>query len=205
MIVAIVLAAGQSKRMGRPKLPMPLGGRSMLRRVLEVLRRTKVERIIVVLGAHQQEVRRSVRFEKELVVFNPAYADGMSSSLKVGLAAAGRKADAAIIALADQPFLSAATVDRLIELYLKLGARIVVPVYGGTRGNPVLFDRSLFPQIAKIRGDVGAKSIVEGNEALVLEVPVKDEGVAFDIDTPTDYERAVSSRKPRRRKTQAKD
>lgn len=179
--------------MGKPKQTLPIGGELMLQKVLDTFRKTKVDGIVVVLGAHEREVRRRVRFEREKVVSNPTYSKGMSGSLKVGIAAVGRHADAAIIALADQPFLSATTVDKLIDEYSDSRAPIVIPVYDGRRGNPVLFDKSVFPQLMKIRGDVGAKSVVENNSAAVLEVPVKDEGVVVDLDTLKDYRRATAS------------
>ena len=187
LIIAIVLAAGLSARMGRPKQTLSVSGKPMLERVLETFRQTKVDVVVVVLGANEREVRKKVRFEKERVIVNSEYAKGMSGSLRLGLAAAGPEADAVIVALADQPFLRAATVDKLIEGQLNSKASIVVPVYNGRRGNPVLFDRTIFPQIMKIRGDVGAKSIVEMNKDLVVEVTVPDEGVLIDLDTPQDY------------------
>ena len=159
----------------------------MLERVLKTFRQTKVDGVVVGLGAYEQEVRNMVRFEKEKVVINSEYEKGMSGSLKFGLAATSHDTDAVIVALADQPFLKAATVNTLIEKHLNSKASIVVPVYHGRRGNPVLFDRSLFPEIMKIRGDVGAKSVVERNKDVVLEVTVTDEGVLVDLDTPQDY------------------
>jgi molybdenum cofactor cytidylyltransferase len=187
LIVAIVLAAGLSTRMGRPKQTLPVSGKSMLERVLETFRQTKVDKVVVVIGANEREVRDKVRFEKERVIVNSEFAKGMSGSLRLGLAAAGNDADAVIVALADQPLLKATTVDRLIEEHLNSKASIIMPVYNGRRGNPVLFDRSLFPQILKVRGDVGAKSVVEKNKAVVLEVNVPDEGVLVDVDTLEDY------------------
>ncbi|HEV2225824.1 MAG TPA: nucleotidyltransferase family protein [Nitrososphaerales archaeon] len=191
MIIAIVLAAGLSTRMGRPKQTLSVSGKSMLQRVLETFRQTKVDGVVVVLGANEREVRNKVRFEKERVIVNSEYAKGMSGSLKLGLAATAHDADAVIVALADQPLLRAATVDRLIKAHLNSKASIVVPVYNGKRGNPVLFDRSLFPQIMKIQGDVGAKSVVRKNEDVVLEVSVPDEGVLIDLDTPQDYRKIL--------------
>jgi molybdenum cofactor cytidylyltransferase len=192
LIVAVVLAAGQSKRMGKPKQTLLLGGVPMLQKVLEVYRQTDVDRIVVVLGAGAGAVRRAVHF-KEQVVVNRGYRRGMSGSLKLGIAAAPG-ADAVIVALGDQPFVSPRTVNKLIDAYRKSGARAVVPVYRGTRGNPVLLDRSLFPEIEKITGDVGGKSVIAGNEASVLEVSVRDKGVASDLDTPRDYREATSRR-----------
>jgi molybdenum cofactor cytidylyltransferase len=193
LIVAVVLAAGKSTRMGKPKQLLPVHGRPMLGEVLEVLRKTKVDGVVVVMGGHEGEVRRKVRFRKEKVVSNPDYADGMSSSLKAGLAAAVRAgADAVMVVLADQPKLRPETVDQLVDAHLNSEALIVAPVYRGVRGNPVIFDKTLFPQMMKIDGDVGAKAVLEGNRRSMLLVESEDRGVIVDIDTPADYEDEVS-------------
>jgi molybdenum cofactor cytidylyltransferase len=189
LIVAIVLAAGESARMGRPKQTLPIRGAPMLQAVLDVFRRTKVDQVVVVLGAHEQEVRESVRFGKEKVVVNALFGEGMSSSIRAGLSASPG-ADAAMIVPGDQPFLSPETIDRLIDAYIGSRSLVVVPVYHGQRGNPVLFDRSLFSQIMEIRGDVGAKEVVRANLGRLVEIAVEDRGVAADIDTPEDYSEA---------------
>jgi molybdenum cofactor cytidylyltransferase len=176
--------------MGEPKQLLPIRGKPMLESVLEIFRRSRVDQVFVVLGAYHREVRKKVGFKTETIIYNRGYAKGMSSSLKKGLSAA-EAADAAFIALADQPFLSPKTVDKMIEEYLVSRAPIVVPVYRGRRGNPVLFDKSLFPQIMRIHGDSGAKAVVEENDGLVLEVPVQDVGVVADIDTQSEYEDAA--------------
>lgn len=172
--------------MGKPKQVMQVHGRPMLEDVLEVFRQSKVDRILVILGSHEKEIKKKVKFVNEEIVFNPEYEKGMGSSLKVGLEAA-EGADAVIVALADQPMLRVGTIDRLINAYLRSRAPVVAPVYDGIRGNPVLFDRTLFPQIMRIHGDVGAKTVIEKNKGSLLEVPVEDEGVVVDIDTPADY------------------
>jgi molybdenum cofactor cytidylyltransferase len=153
----------------------------------------------VVLGAEAPTVKASLKLSDEMIVTNRAYASGMSGSLRVGLRAVGDEAEAVIIALGDQPFVSPRTVDAMIERYLRTRAAVVVPVYRGRRGNPVLFDRSLFPQLAEVVGDVGARSVVLKNEANLEEVAVDDEGVVVDIDTPADY-RGASKRRPRGRR-----
>ena len=181
--------------MGRPKQIIPLSGVPMLEKVLMTLRKSNVERVIVVLGANAAEVKKRVRFAEELVVINPRYAEGMSSSLKLGLRRAGSEADAVIIALGDQPFVRPPTIDKLVATYEKTRARIVIPTFRGARGNPVLFDKSVFPQIAGIRGDTGAKSVVRRNAADVLEVEVPDRGVLVDIDTPSDLGRRTAVRR----------
>lgn len=190
--------------MGAPKQVLSIGGITMLERVLTAFRKSRVDRTVVVLGAHEQDVLHSVGLEDELVVFNRGHAGGMSTSLRAGLSAAGPDASAVIVALADQPFVKTSTIDRLVQSYMDSSPKIVVPVYRGVKGNPVLFDRSVFPEILRIRGDVGAKSVVEGNADRVLKVEVDDEGILIDIDTPPDFEAANSSfgRVKRRRRTQ---
>jgi len=198
LIAAVVLAAGVSSRMGRPKQTLDVEGVPMLERVLLTFRRSKVGRVVVVIGAHAEDVRRRVGFADEVIVENPKFAEGMSGSLKLGLRNVG-EADAAFVALGDQPFVRPETVDRMVAAYEKTRACIVIPTYRGTRGNPVLFDRSIFPQIEGIRGDVGAKSVVRRNASEVLEVDVRDIGVLADIDTPSDLADAVGVRKRRTR------
>lgn len=187
MIVAIVLAAGESRRMGRPKQTLDVRGVPMLQRVLDMLRKTKVDRVVVVAGAHVEELRAAIKFDKEEVVYNAGYAEGMGSSLRAGIAAAGA-ADAVLIVLADQPFVSSDTVDALIAGYRSSEKRVVVPVYHGRRGNPILFDSGFFPEMSRVRGDVGARAIVERNGDFLLEVPVDDRGVVTDIDEPDDLD-----------------
>jgi len=199
LIAAVVLAAGSSSRMGKPKQTLQLEDGPMLEMVLQTLRQTKVGRVVVVLGAHSSVVRGWVKFGKEKVVVNPRFKEGMSGSIRLGLAEA-EEADAAMIVLGDQPFVSPGTIDRIIDAYVSSRSPVVVPVYHGRRGNPVLFDRSLFPQIRRIRGDVGAKSVVSGNEDKLLQVDVNDEGILVDIDTPSDYSNAVSAEGPARKR-----
>jgi molybdenum cofactor cytidylyltransferase len=177
--------------MGKLKQTLPIRGKPMLEEVLKTFRKTKVDQIFVVLGSHRSEVMKDVEFKKEIIVDNPDFAKGMSSSIKAGLSAANASAGAAFIVLADQPFLSSETVDKLIGAYTTSMAPIVVPVYRGRRGNPVLFDRSLFPEIMELSGDSGAKTVILRNDELVLEVVVEDEGVVADVDTPSEYEGAV--------------
>ena len=196
MIAAVVLAAGGSSRMGRPKQILDLEGAPMLERVLATFRRSKVGRVVVVLGAHAAEVRANVKFADELIVENPRFAEGMSESLRVGLRNVGG-ADAAFIALGDQPYLKYGTVDIMVSAYERTKARIVIPTCQGTRGNPVLFDRSVFPQLEGIHGDVGAKAVVRRNAADVLEVEVDDVGVLVDLDTPSDVASRAGFRKRR--------
>lgn len=202
MISAIVLAAGRSTRMGKNKLVLPLDGRPVLGRVLDALKGSKVGEIVVVLGEGAEEVRRKVDLSGTRVVVNPRYAEGMSTSVKAGLRSVSPSAAAAVVVLGDQPFLSSALVDSLIDGFLEEGAPVVVPVRLGRRRNPVLFARSAFPEIMNISGDRGAKAVVEAQGAAALEVKVGQAGTVLDVDTPSDYRRAtLLSRRLRRRRT----
>ena len=181
--------------MGRQKLLLPIGGKPILSWVLDSLRQGGVDEVVVVLGEDAAAIRKAVKLDDVRVVVNRSPAKGLSGSLRLGLGAVEGKAEAAMVALGDQPFLSPATVRLLVETYRK-GAKIAVPVYGGKRGNPVLFEKRFFREIMMVSGDVGAKSVVRDHGPEVSEVEVKDSGVSFDVDTPPDYERATSKPGP---------
>ena len=191
MISAIVLAAGQATRFGRCKQLMPLGAKTLLEHVLDNLRQSKVDDVVVVLGAQADEIRQRVRFDKERVVLNPDYERGMSTSIQAGLRALPATSLAAMIVLADQPFVTSPTLDALVDGYLRTRANVVVPTYNGFRGNPVIVDRSLFAEMMDIRGDIGCRSIFGDHAESIVRVAVNDRGVVTDIDTPEDLDRAV--------------
>ncbi len=188
MISAIVLAAGEAKRFGRCKQLMPLGEKSLLEHVLDNLRQSKVDDVVVVLGAHADEIQQRIHFDKERVVLNAHYADGMSTSIQAGLRALPAAAEAAMIVLADQPFLRSTTLDALVDEYRRTRASVVLPTYNGFRGNPVIVDRALFDEMMNIRGDVGCRSIFGDHAESIVKVAVDDPGVVTDIDTPEDLD-----------------
>jgi molybdenum cofactor cytidylyltransferase len=173
----------------------------MLERVLETLRESRVDETVVVLGESADEIRRKVKLRDERIIVNNDHGAGMSGSLNLGLRSLDGEVDAVLIVLGDQPFVSPSTIDKIIDAYSASKAPIVLPVYHGKRGNPVLFDRSLFPRIMSITGDVGAKSVVDENGEKLMAVEVDDEGVTIDIDTPSEYQGARGGRIPRPRKS----
>lgn len=190
MVAAVVLAAGASTRMGEPKPLVELGKQTLLEHVLENIRRSGVHQIVVVLGHEAERVRGGVALDGMIVVFNPEYRLGLSTSLQRGIASLPTTAAALLVVLADQPFVSPSTLDRLTRAWEGSEARIIIPTFRGVRGNPVLIDRSLSGDLAEIAGDRGCKAIFGDHEDEILEIPVDDPGILFDVDSREQLEKA---------------
>ncbi len=159
-------------------------------RTLEAVHRSNVDQVIVVLGDNASEVRRKIDLSPFVVVVNKSFNEGMSTSVKLGLSFVDRRAAAALMVMADQPFLSPSLIDGIVELFQKSEALIVAPTHRGIQGNPVLISRRLFSEVSAISGDVGAKSLLERHSEELLEYPVKDPEPLIDIDTPKDLAKA---------------
>ena len=187
MISAIILAAGQAERFGRCKQLVPLGEKALLQHVLDNVGGSNIDDVVVVLGAHADEIQQQIRFGKERVVLNPDYAQGMSTSIQAGLRALPATAEAAMIVLADQPFVKSQTLNLLIDEYRRARPGVVIPTYNGFRGNPVIVDRLLFAEMMNIRGDTGCRAIFGDHAESIVKVAVDDRGVIADIDTTDDF------------------
>ena len=187
MICGVVLAAGRSSRLGRPKQLLPLAGMPLLAHVLRNATASALDEVVLVLGHEATPIGATVGQWGQRIVVNPDYAAGQSTSLRAGLAAVDPTAEAVVVLLGDQPQVGPAVVDALIEAYRATGAPIVVPTYGGRRGNPVLFTRTLFPELARVGGDEGARGVVRAHDAEVLAVAVGPGPAPRDVDTEADY------------------
>ena len=187
MIAGIVLAAGGSTRMGRAKMLLPARGGTLLSAAVAPLLEAGLERVVVVLGDRAEEVRRGARLPADprlVLVICTDWLDGMASSLKRGLEyCAG--ADAVVVALGDQPGVTAERV-RMVTAAFGPGRDLVVPVHRGIPAHPVLFGRSLFPELERLSGDVGAREVIRRHEGEAVEIEVE---VLPDIDTEEDYRR----------------
>ncbi len=185
-IAALILAAGQSRRMGSVnKLLAEVDGKPMLRRVAEAVLASKAGPVIVVTGHEPEAVAAALAGLDLQLVHNPDYAAGLSTSLQRGLSAVPAESDGAVVCLADMPRLAAGAIDRLIAAFNPLeGRAICVPTWQGKRGNPLLFARRYFAEIQAISGDVGARHLIGEYPEAVAEVPMADDAVLQDIDTP---------------------
>ncbi len=184
-VSAIVLAAGASVRMGRPKLALPVRGAPMIRLAAQAALGSRCREVIVVLGTHAGVYRPLLDGLDVRIVENPDPAEGMGSSIRVGVGAISPDAAGAVILLADQPFVSSEVIDRLIKTAGAEQRRIVASAYRGTVGPPVYFHRALFLELLVLEGDRGARSVIEAYPKEGLALPL-DEALVADIDTPDD-------------------
>jgi molybdenum cofactor cytidylyltransferase len=195
-VSAIVLAAGMSKRMGEPKQLLRAGENTLLETALKTVRQSHADEVILVLGFAAEEIQRSISAHDLKVVVNEGFQEGMGSSLRAGISAVDPQAQAAIIMLADQPFVLPATLDRLIERHRDARPQIVIPTYKGFRGNPVLLDRSVFREIASLKGDIGCRAIFGKHTEDIDKLPLDDPGILLDVDTREDLEKLATAGAP---------
>ncbi len=189
---AIILAAGKSIRMGEPKQLLRLRESTVLGTTVANIRGVGLDEVILVLGSFAEAIQQQFppsAFEGLKVVVNQAYGQGMASSLREGLSALHPRIDAALIVLADQPFIRPETFGQIVHQYHRSNAQIVIPTYKGSRGNPVLLDRSVFPEVMALSGDIGCRAIFGSHPEGIVKVEVDDVGILLDIDNKADYER----------------
>ncbi len=185
-IGAVILAAGQSSRMGdRNKLLEEIDGQPLFARTLATLQTARIDEIVVVTGHDAGEIGSLAAAAGVITAHNDAYADGLSTSIRTGLSALGPDLDGVLICLSDMPDLTAETVNLLIDRFNPAErAGIVVPVAGGQRGNPVLFDTIYREEIGSVTGDTGAREVIRLHPDDVAEVELEDDAVLTDLDTP---------------------
>lgn len=188
-VSAIVLAAGMSRRMGTPKQLLRLSGKTILQHTLENVRASNVAEIVLVLGHEAESVEKETSTDGIKLVRNPEYQQGMGTSLRTGLAALNADAKAALIVLADQPFVGPETLNQLVACHQKLNPQIVIPTYNGFRGNPVLLDRSVFAELQGLSGDVGCRAIFGNHTENIHKLAVNDIGILLDIDSQEEYQK----------------
>ncbi len=193
MIYAIVLAAGESRRMGAPKQLLPFGGKTVLLAVVDRLLLSRADGVLVVLGCRAEEVRATLGGRPVQVVLNLDYAQGMLASVQAGVAALPPDATASLICLGDQPTLDPAVVDQVIEAHRQTGRGIVIPTFNGKRGHPALISLRYRDEILALSGEPGLKAVMRGHLEDTAEVEVHRPEILDDIDTPEDYQKALKT------------
>jgi molybdenum cofactor cytidylyltransferase len=188
----IILAAGESKRFGEPKQLLRLGGRLLIEWVLQAALESNLDIVVLVLGCEQDRIRRGLLkwtvHPKCAVRVNPDYRDGLSTSLKAGLAGVAHDFPTAMFLLGDQPMVTTALIDLLLRRFAQSEKSICVPSHRGARGNPVLFASSHYPAILRLSGDTGARDLITAHPEQVLSVEIPDPLVFLDIDRREDAE-----------------
>ena len=193
MIAAVVLSAGESSRMGRPKALLPIEGETFIGRIVASLKHTQVGKIIVVLGHTAEQLAAAIGPLPVEILINPNYQLGQLSSLQVAVRTllSDPDCDAMLVHLVDHPYIDASLVDRMIRQFYESKKDIVVPRCRGKRGHPVLFSRRLFGELLDAPMDQGAKAVVNAHGDATLEMETDEEGITVDIDTPELYRQHV--------------
>lgn len=189
-VTAVVLAAGESRRMGEPKQLLPWGKTTMLGQTLHNLRQSDVDDLLVVTGHRAEKVAGIARKHGAPTVHNPDYAEGeMLSSLQTALGHLSGATDAVLVTLADQPLVAPPIINQILSAYRAGTAALVAPSYEGRRGNPVLIDRRYFAELAALPWGQAPRDLLRRHAADLHLVPVDSQAILLDIDRPEEYER----------------
>jgi molybdenum cofactor cytidylyltransferase len=188
MIAGLILAAGESSRMGNDKALLRYRDGTFLETIVAALREAEIERIAIVLGHHADEIRRAVNLQNAEVVFNADYARGQTSSLQAGLRSLRTpELEAVILCLVDHPAVSSSTVHKLVEHFRASSSPVVIPTFQGRRGHPVLIARALFDELLGLGSNEGANTVLRKHRNEKSLVEVGDSGILLDIDTAEAY------------------
>lgn len=186
-VSAIVAAAGDSKRLGRPKQLLSLGESTLIELVVDNFLKSNLREVIVILGHRYEEISSKLSAKPVRMVYNPAYSEGLSSSIKAGILAVNTDSSGVMIALGDQPLIGADIINLLIDTYQDGSKGIVRPAYRGKKGHPVIIDLKYKDEILNISGDIGCRDILLAHQDDVETVEVNSRVILLDIDTEEDY------------------
>ena len=190
-IWAVILAAGESKRMGLPKMLLTFSGRTMIEKVITNVSESKIDKIIVVLGAYREALVELISKLPVKYCYNDNYKKGMLSSVQCGFRNLSSVCRAVLVFQGDQPLITSNAINEVIEAYLSSGKGIVIPVYKGRRGHPLLIDIKYRDEIEKLNPDKGLRSLTCMFSDDVLEVDVNESGILTDFDTYEQYKKEL--------------
>ncbi len=187
MINAIVLAAGESKRMGKSKPLLRFNDKTFLDQIISALKVSDVDRITIVLGAEAEMIKNSIDLSGTNIVINKDYQKGQLSSLIAAIEDTPQETDAILVCLVDNPFITKEVINKIIAKFKETNNPIIVPVFNGQRGHPALLSRSLFSELVNAPKEQGARYVLHSNAEIVLELETSESTILTGIDTPEEY------------------
>lgn len=189
-ISGILLAAGESKRMGKPKLILNLGKSNIINATIDNLLKSEIYELIIVLGHEAQKIESSLSTQDKRIKFvtNKNYREGMSTSIKCGVLTTSKESEAFLIALGDQPLISPKVINRLIEKYQSSKVGIVTVMHKSFRGHPVLISKKYVKELLSLNGDIGARDFLKQHLDDTASIKIESSEEFFDIDRTQDYE-----------------
>jgi molybdenum cofactor cytidylyltransferase len=190
-IYAIILAAGESSRMGSPKALLQIQGKTFLEHLVATLRNAGLHEIRVVLGHDSDKIITQLPDLNVSFIINENYQKGQLSSIQAAIRSVPKDCDAIMICPIDRPLISPELIKTLIEAYSKSKPPIVIPIFDAKRGHPIIFSSSLFPEVLRAPYDIGARAVVWAHHNEVIEVQTDEEGILLNIDTPELYEEYI--------------
>jgi molybdenum cofactor cytidylyltransferase len=192
MLAAVILSGGSSSRMGSPKALLPYQGRPFLDHLLEITQHPKIDVRRVVLGAHAEPIARAIDLAADEIVINEDWQKGQLSSIHAALRSLPPGTDGMVLCLIDHPLISADLVDNLITIFYSSNASIVLPVFEGRRGHPVLFSSKLYSELLGAPMETGARAVVWANKKDTHEYPTTEEGCVLNLNDPQTFARVTN-------------
>ena len=191
MLAAVILSGGASSRMGSPKALLPYQGRPFLEHLLEVTSHRNIRVRRVVLGAHAEPIAKAIQLKADEIVINEDWEKGQLSSIQAALRSLPPETDGILLCLIDHPLVSSTLIQDLIEQFYKTKNPIVLPVYEGRRGHPVIFSASLYDQLLRAPLETGARAVVWAHSGEITEVPTNEEGCVLNLNDPDTINKAI--------------